>query len=116
MTILHILQLPSKEETIPNDYTHRNTPSIIALGGRTKFIGVSDENQRNLKVKNTVSYFKNTMNFFKNFLGRSYKDEHVQNKLNENGANIIELEDGSVGFNIMENTYRPYIFLLLCLQ
>ena len=100
MTILHILQLPSKEETIPNDYTQRNTPSTIALGGRQRFIGVLAENQRNLKVKNTVSYFKN-------FLGSSYKDEHVQNKLNENGANIIELEDGSVGFNIMENTYRP---------
>ena len=70
VTILHILQLQSKEETIPNDYTHRNTPSIITLGGRQRFTGVSDENQRNLNVKNTVSYFKT-------FLGRCYKDESV---------------------------------------
>ena len=87
-------------ETIANDYTQRNTPTIIALGGRQRFLGVSAENQRNLNVKNTVSYLKN-------FLGRSYKDGYVQSKLNEIGGIVIELEDGSVGFIIMVKTYRP---------
>lgn len=87
-------------ETIANDYTQRNTPTIVALGGRQRFMGVSAENQRNLNVKNTVSYFKN-------FLGRSYKDEYVQKELNEIGADVIELEDGKVGFKIHNNTYRP---------
>ena len=87
-------------ETIANDYTQRNTPTIVALGGRQRFMGVSAENQRNLNVKNTVSYFKN-------FLGRSYKDEYVQKELNEIGADVVELEDGKVGFKIHNNTYRP---------
>eukprot|EP00092_Neocalanus_flemingeri_P034469 GFUD01037480.1.p1 GENE.GFUD01037480.1~~GFUD01037480.1.p1 ORF type:complete len:764 (+),score=200.20 GFUD01037480.1:264-2555(+) len=87
-------------ETIANDYTQRNTPSIVALGGRQRFMGVSAENQRNLNVKNIVSYFKN-------FLGRSYKDEYVQKELEEIGADVVELEDGKVGFKIQNNTYQP---------
>jgi len=87
-------------ETIANDYTQRNTPTIVALGGRQRFMGVSAENQRNLNVKNTVSYFKN-------FLGRSYKDDYVQKQLKEIGADVVELEDGKVGFKIHENIYRP---------
>jgi len=87
-------------ETIANDYTQRNTPTIVALGGRQRFMGVSAENQRNLNVKNTVSYFKN-------FLGRTYKDEYVQRELNNIGADVVELEDGKVGFKIHNNTYRP---------
>merc|ERR1711892_950327 len=87
-------------ETIANDYTQRNTPTIVALGGRQRFMGVSAENQRNLNVKNTVSYFKN-------FLGRSYKDEYVQRELTNIGADVVELEDGKVGFKIHNNTYRP---------
>jgi len=87
-------------DTIANDYTQRNTPTIVALGGRQRFMGVSAENQRNLNVKNTVSYFKN-------FLGRSYKDEYVQKELNEVGADVVELEDGKVGFKIQDNIYRP---------
>lgn len=87
-------------ETIANDYTQRNTPTIVALGGRQRFMGVSAENQRNLNVKNTVSYFKN-------FLGRTYKDEYVQRELSNIGADVVELEDGKVGFKILNNTYRP---------
>jgi len=87
-------------ETIANDYTQRNTPTIVALGGRQRFMGVSAENQRNLNVKNTVSYFKN-------FLGRAFKDEYVQREINKIGADVVELEDGKVGFKIHNNTYRP---------
>jgi len=87
-------------ETIANDYTLRNTPTIVALGGQQRFMGVSAENQRNLNVKNTVSYFKN-------FLGRSYKDEYVQGEINEVGAEVIEFEDGKVGFKIQDNVFLP---------
>jgi len=87
-------------ETIANDYTQRNTPTIVALGGQQRFMGVSAENQRNLNVKNTVSYFKN-------FLGRSYKDEYVQGEINEVGAEVIEFEDGKVGFKIQDNVFLP---------
>merc|ERR1712012_868319 len=65
-------------DTIANDYTQRATPTIVALGGRQRFMGVSAENQRNLTVKNTVSYFKN-------FLGRKYKDEYVDQERGAGG-------------------------------
>jgi len=73
-------------DTIANDYTQRATPTIVALGGRQRFMGVSAENQRNLTVKNTVSYFKN-------FLGRKYKDEYVQRMINRVGAEVVELQN-----------------------
>ena len=47
-------------ETIANDYTQRNTPTIVALGGRQRFLGVSAENQRNLNHFN-ASIFRNLM-------------------------------------------------------
>jgi len=87
-------------DTIANDYTLRNTPSIVALGGKQRFMGVSAENQRNLTVGNTISYFKN-------FLGRSFKDEYVQTEAKSIGADVIELEDGKVGFKVQDQTYRP---------
>jgi len=87
-------------ETIANDYTQRNTPTIVALGGRQRFMGVSAENQRNLNVKNTVSYFKN-------FLGRTHADAYVQSELNEIGAESIEFEDGKVGFKVENNVCLP---------
>jgi len=87
-------------DTIANDYTQRATPTIVALGGRQRFMGVSAENQRNLTVKNTVSYFKN-------FLGRSFKDEYVQRERGRVGAEVVELEDGRAGFEVQGQRYRP---------
>jgi len=86
-------------DTIVNDYTQRATPTVVALGGRQRFIGVSAENQRNLTVKNTVSYFKN-------FLGRTFKDEYVQKEIGRVGADVVELEDGRVGFKVQGQVYR----------
>ena len=42
-------------ETIANEYSQRNTPSIVALGDRQRFMGVSAENQQNI---NKLVYFK----------------------------------------------------------
>jgi len=95
-------------DTIANDYTQRNTPTVVALGGRQRFMGVSAENQRNLNVKNTVSYFKN-------FLGRNFKDEYVQRELGNIGAEVLELEDGKVAFRVQEKTYRPEEVLAMLL-
>jgi len=87
-------------DTIANDYTQRATPTIVALGGRQRFMGVSAENQRNLTVKNTVSYFKN-------FLGRKFKDEYVQQKIGQVGADVVELENEQPGFRVQGEDYRP---------
>jgi len=87
-------------ETIANEYSQRNTPSIVALGDRQRFMGVSAENQRNINVKNTVS-------FFKNFLGRTFKDPYVQQQLGNIGADVVELTDGKIGFSVGEKTFLP---------
>jgi len=87
-------------DTIANDYTQRATPTIVALGGRQRFMGVSAENQRNLTVKNTVSYFKN-------FLGRKFKDEYVQRKIGQVGAEVVELQNEQPGFRVQGEDYRP---------
>jgi len=87
-------------ETIANEYSQRNTPSIVALGDRQRFMGVSAENQRNINIKNTVS-------FFKNFLGRTFKDPYVQQQLGNIGADVVELTDGKIGFSVGEKTFLP---------
>jgi len=87
-------------DTIANEYSQRNTPSIVSLGSRQRFMGVSAENQRNIKVKNTISYFKN-------FLGRSYKDHYVQNNSDFIGAKVVELKDGKVGFQVGDKKFVP---------
>jgi heat shock protein len=63
-------------------------------------MGVSAENQRNLTVKNTVSYFKN-------FLGRKFKDEYVQRKIGQVGAEVVELQNEQPGFRVQGEDYRP---------
>jgi len=95
-------------DTIANDYTQRNTPTVVALGGSQRFMGVSAENQRILNVKSTVSYFKN-------FLGRNFKDEYVQREFDNIGAEVVELEDGKVAFRVQDKTYRPEEVLAMLL-
>ena len=95
-------------DTIANDYTQRNTPTVVALGGSQRFLGVSAENQRNLNVKSTVSYFKN-------FLGRNFKNEYVQNEFDNIGAEGVGLEDGKVAFRVQDKTYRPEEVLAMLL-
>ena len=85
-------------DTIANEYSQRNTPSIVGLGGRQRFMGVSAENQRNINIRNSVSYFKN-------FLGRSFKDPFVQNQHGAVGAEVVELKDGKLGYKIDEDTF-----------
>jgi len=87
-------------DTVANEYSQRNTPSIVALGGKQRFMGVSAENQRNLNVRNTVSYSKN-------FLGKSFKDSSIQKSINKVGATVAELKDGKIGFQVQDKTYIP---------
>lgn len=91
---------PGGVDTIANEYSQRNTPSIVGLGGRQRLMGVSAENQRNINVKNTIS-------FFKNFLGRSFKDPFVQKEIGKVGAEVVELTDGKIGFSLGEKNFVP---------
>jgi len=85
-------------ETIANDYSQRNTPSIVAFGEKQRFVGVSAENQRNLNVKNTISNFKN-------FHGKKISDPYIQENLNCIGASVKELENEKVGFKVGDKEF-----------
>ena len=85
-------------DTITNEYSTRSTPSIVSLGARQRMMGVSAENQRNLSVRNSVSYFKN-------LLGRSFKDPYVSSQQLKVGAEVVELKDGKLGYKVGEATY-----------
>merc|ERR1719225_974968 len=61
-------------------------------------MGVSAENQRNLSVRNSVSYFKN-------LLGRTFKDPYVSSQQKNVGADIVEMKDGKLGYKVGEKTY-----------
>jgi len=89
---------PGGVDTICNEYSQRNTPTIVAFGDKQRFMGVSAENQRNINIRNTVS-------FFKNFLGRSFKDPAVQKHLGNIGADVVELSDGKIGFSVGQKTF-----------
>jgi len=85
-------------ETVANDYSQRNTPSIVAFGEKQRYVGVSAENQRNLNVKNTISNFKN-------FHGKKISDTYIQENLNCIGASVIELENEKVGFKVGDKEF-----------
>jgi len=85
-------------DTITNEYSMRSTPSIVSLGAKQRLMGVSAENQRNLSVRNSVSYFKN-------LLGRSFKDPYVSSQQKNVGADIVEMKDGKLGYKVGEKTY-----------
>jgi len=87
-------------EILSNDYSQRNTPTVVSLGGPQRHMGVTAEIQRNLNVKSTISNFKN-------LLGRSYKDEYVQDSISSVGADVVESKDGGVGFKILDTVYAP---------
>merc|ERR1711915_1150965 len=85
-------------ETVANDYSQRNTPSIVAFGEKQRYVGVSAENQLNLNVKNTISNFKN-------FHGKKISDTYIQENLNCIGASVIELENEKVGFKVGDKDF-----------
>jgi heat shock protein len=59
-------------ETIANDYSLRDTPTVVAVTDRQRFVGVAAESQRSLHPENTLSYFKSV-------LGRPFKAvEHLE--------------------------------------
>lgn len=86
---------PGAVETISNDYSLRDTPSVVGFGDRQRFVGVSAENQRNLNPKSTVSFFKNT-------IGRTFKS--VSDSF---GAEVSRDETGKLVFHIQNRKFHP---------
>ena len=58
-------------ETIANDYSLRETPSVVGFSDKQRIMGVNAKNQLLTNLKKTVFNFKH-------MLGRKFKDPYVQ--------------------------------------
>ena len=58
-------------ETIANDYSQRDTPSVVGFSNNQRIMGVGAKNQLLTNLKRTVFNFKH-------MLGRKFKDPYVQ--------------------------------------
>ena len=58
-------------ETVANDYSQRDTPSVVGFSNNQRIMGVGAKNQLLTNLKRTVFNFKH-------MLGRKFKDPYVQ--------------------------------------
>jgi molecular chaperone DnaK (HSP70) len=63
-------------EVLLNDYSQRQTPSVVSFGERMRAMG-EDGKQK------MVTQYKNTVSFFKQFIGRQYSSPDVQDALKQ---------------------------------
>jgi len=90
-------------EVLLNEYSNRQTAACVSLCPKNRELGDAAQQK-------TITNFKNTLAEFKHFIGRDFKDEYVQKKLETMNAKSIALPDGSVGFTVQylgeEKTYN----------
>jgi heat shock protein len=80
-------------ETIANDYSMRDTPSVIAFSERQRIMGVGAKQQMLTNLKKTVFDFKH-------MLGRKFKDPVVQETIRQLPYDITEGQNGEVRINV----------------
>jgi len=76
-------------ETIANDYSLRETPSVVGFSDKQRIMGVGAKNQLLTNLKKTVFGFKH-------MLGRKFKDPYVQEAIKGLPYNISEGSQGEV--------------------
>nr|CAB3254435.1 heat shock 70 kDa protein 4L [Phallusia mammillata] len=81
-------------ETVANEYSDRNTPSIVSLTSKEREIGSAAKSQ-------IISNFKNTITNFKRLIGRPFNDPFVQNEIPNLPYKVVEMPSGGVGFQVM---------------
>jgi len=86
-------------ETIANDYSLRDTPSVVGFSDKQRIMGVGAKNQLLTNLKKTVFNFKH-------MLGRKFKDPYVQEAIKGLPYDISEGQQGEVRvtLNYMDKT------------
>jgi len=86
-------------ETIANDYSLRDTPSVVGFSDKQRIMGVGAKNQLLTNLKKTVFNFKH-------MLGRKFKDPYVQETIKGLPYDISEGQQGEVRvtLNYMDKT------------
>ena len=76
-------------ETIANDYSLRETPSVVGFSDKQRIMGVNAKNQLLTNLKRTVFNFKH-------LLGRKFKDPYVQEVIKGLPYQISEGQYGEI--------------------
>jgi len=92
-------------ETIANDYSMRETPSVVGFSDKQRIMGVGAKNQLLTNLKKTVFNFKH-------MLGRKFKDPYVQAcVLKGLPYDIKEGKNGEIRINLsymdQDRTFTP---------
>jgi len=80
-------------EVLLNEYSKRQTASCVSLCEKNRELGDAGQQKLNMNYKNTLAVFKH-------LLGRQFKDEFVQKSLAALPVKTVQMEDGTVGFNV----------------
>ena len=91
-------------ESIANDYSLRETPSVVGFSDRQRIMGVNAKNQLLTNLKRTVFNFKH-------LLGRKFKDPYVQEYIKGLPYQISEGQQGEIRVKVTymdkEQAYTP---------
>eukprot|EP00045_Choanoeca_perplexa_P008154 m.74791 g.74791 ORF g.74791 m.74791 type:complete len:831 (-) comp14380_c0_seq1:883-3375(-) len=80
-------------EVLLNDYSRRQTPTMVAFGDKQRTLGEGAKSK-------AITSFKNTVTYFRNLIGRQYKHPEVQAELKRANSRHVEMPDGTVGFQV----------------
>ena len=80
-------------ETIANDYSLRETPSVVGFSDKQRIMGVNGKNQLLTNLKKTVFNFKH-------LLGRKFKDPYVQEVIKGLPYQISEGSQGEIRIKV----------------
>eukprot|EP00049_Salpingoeca_infusionum_P017324 m.352552 g.352552 ORF g.352552 m.352552 type:complete len:833 (+) comp16551_c0_seq1:542-3040(+) len=83
-------------EVLLNDYSQRQTASVVAFGDKTRSMGESGKQKMVIGYKNTVAYFTS-------LVGRQYSSPDVQQMLKTAYFKHEAMADGTVGAKVMHN-------------
>jgi len=79
-------------DVVVNEVSNRATPSLVAFGSRSRFLGEAAKSQETSNIKNTVSSLKR-------LVGRKGEDPALEVEAAYNGAKIVPV-NGSAGVNV----------------
>lgn len=80
-------------DVLLNDYTQRQTASLVSFTDKQRILGESARTK-------FITNFRNTIGGFKRIIGRKYKDADVQDEISRWGFAHSELPDGTVGITV----------------
>ncbi|KAF8544832.1 heat shock protein 70 family, partial [Trichophaea hybrida] len=80
-------------DVITNEVSNRSTPSLVAFGPKSRYVGEAAKTQEISNLKNTVSNFKR-------LAGRKFNDPEIEIEKNFIAADLVEARNGDVGVKV----------------